>query len=369
MAYAIGCTTLGAIGFALSLLATQRSDRTSSPLVAFLLAAAVLVAQRVAVTLGASAQALVMVASLPAAFLLGPTLWFYVGRLTGRPDPGRRAFASHLLVPGAAAVVALGFAFLSASDRTTMLVRGDLPEGGLAAGLALATFVLVVLWAPHSGLYLFGCLRSLVRHRNRLEQVFASTGAKERSWLRVLAVALFAVWLTATAALLSDNLLGGPMVGAAVPALMGLMMIWCLALWALRCRPKPQPQRTTGAPAKYGRSALSDARAARLVRKIDAVMVEERLFMDPDLNLSDLAGRLGATRNHVSQALNGVLGETFFDYVHRYRIEAARQQLIEGQKTVLEIATEVGFHARSSFYTAFKKVVGMTPSEFRKKGG
>ncbi|MEL7369813.1 MAG: helix-turn-helix transcriptional regulator [Myxococcota bacterium] len=355
--------TLGAIGFAISLLITQRRDRTSFPLVAFLLALLVLAMRLVAARLGPSAQVLVLAASLPAAFLVGPTLWLYVSRLTGRPPPSRRIMTAHLSLPGAGCVVVLGFMCLPASDRTMMLVRGDLPGGALASVLALAAFVLVLSWVPQSGIYLFLCVQRLFRHRERLESFFSS--ADEGCWLKGLSIVFLLVWLAAVIALLSDNLLGASMIDASIPALTSLMMVWCLSLWALRARPKMQTP--SSGTAKYARSALSEARVGRLVCKLDALMIKERLFLNPDLNLADLAGRLGSTRNHVSQALNGALGETFFDYINRHRIEEAKLHLVDGKKTVVEISNEVGFHARSSFYKAFKKTVGMTPSAYRKQ--
>lgn len=41
--------------------------------------------------------------------------------------------------------------------------------------------------------------------------------------------------------------------------------------------------------------------------------------------------------------------------------------LLAGDKTVLDIAMEVGFNARSSFYKAFKKETGATPGEYRSR--
>jgi len=56
---------------------------------------------------------------------------------------------------------------------------------------------------------------------------------------------------------------------------------------------------------------------------------------------------------------------TFFDYVARWRVEAAKQHLASNQASVLEIAIDVGFNSRSTFYKAFKRETGVTPSAFR----
>jgi AraC-like DNA-binding protein len=94
-------------------------------------------------------------------------------------------------------------------------------------------------------------------------------------------------------------------------------------------------------------------------------MQDDRLYLDPNLSLTKLARHVRVASNHVSQTLNEALEETFFDYVNRWRIEAALPHIAEGKETVLTIALDVGFNTRSTFYTAFKRVTGMTPRAYR----
>jgi AraC-like DNA-binding protein len=56
------------------------------------------------------------------------------------------------------------------------------------------------------------------------------------------------------------------------------------------------------------------------------------------------------------------------DFVNQWRIEATKPKIIANQDTVLNIALDVGFNARSWFYKTFKQEAGKTPSEFRKMG-
>ena len=63
------------------------------------------------------------------------------------------------------------------------------------------------------------------------------------------------------------------------------------------------------------------------------------------------------------------IGQHFFDFVNSYQINLAAEMLVtyeQQQKTVLEILYEVGFNSKSSFNTAFKKHLLMTPSQYRK---
>lgn len=117
---------------------------------------------------------------------------------------------------------------------------------------------------------------------------------------------------------------------------------------------------------KYEKSALSADAAARIERKLRVAMDTKRLHRDPNLSLWALAQHIGATPNNVSQTLNDRVGESFFEFVNSYRISDAQHKLANSADTVLDITYEVGFNSRSSFYTAFKRVTGQTPSSYRK---
>ncbi|MCY4334687.1 MAG: AraC family transcriptional regulator [Litoreibacter sp.] len=71
--------------------------------------------------------------------------------------------------------------------------------------------------------------------------------------------------------------------------------------------------------------------------------------------------------NYVSQVLNEKIGQSFFDFVNSYRVKEAQTRLLNSDETILAIAYDIGFNSRSSFYTAFKKGTGQTPTAFRSK--
>ena len=92
----------------------------------------------------------------------------------------------------------------------------------------------------------------------------------------------------------------------------------------------------------------------------------DHLHRDPNLSLWALARHIGASPNYISQTLNDVIGESFFDFVNRHRVRDAMKLLSTTDDTVLAITYDVGFNARSSFYNAFKRVTGQTPTGYRK---
>jgi AraC-like DNA-binding protein len=64
------------------------------------------------------------------------------------------------------------------------------------------------------------------------------------------------------------------------------------------------------------------------------------------------------------------MGKGFFEMLAWYRVEEAKRLMREDPEakiTVEEIADKVGYNSKSSFNTAFKKLSGQTPSQFRQK--
>lgn len=97
------------------------------------------------------------------------------------------------------------------------------------------------------------------------------------------------------------------------------------------------------------------------------LMEEEKLYVQEDLKLEQLAQRLSLSPHTLSQFLNEHMKKSFSDYVNEHRVEAACKLLQEEHKYTVEgIGNMVGFRSRSSFYAAFKKLKGSTPSQFSK---
>lgn len=116
---------------------------------------------------------------------------------------------------------------------------------------------------------------------------------------------------------------------------------------------------------KYAKSSLSDS--SELFDRINAMVKEEQLYLDFDLKLNTVAERLGESIHHISQAINQNTEMSFPEFINSFRIEEAKKKLM-GPKpdTIYAISLDVGFNSRAAFYTAFKKHVQMTPTEFKK---
>lgn len=117
---------------------------------------------------------------------------------------------------------------------------------------------------------------------------------------------------------------------------------------------------------KYKSSSLSSDQLQISIEKLKEIMSSQRPFLQPSFSLPDLAQLMNLSVHSVSQIINDGLGKSFFEMIAEYRIEEAKKLLVDQPNIKIEeIAEQVGYNSKSSFNTAFKKITGKTPSEFR----
>ena len=117
---------------------------------------------------------------------------------------------------------------------------------------------------------------------------------------------------------------------------------------------------------KYSRVQTSDDELQRLYKRLDEYMRTEKPYLNNDLKLSDIASRLEVSTVKLSQLLNIFIQKNYYDFVNAYRLEEFKGRLGDkrnSQYTLLALAEECGFK-RSSFFATFKKVEGVTPTEY-----
>ncbi|EQA51947.1 helix-turn-helix domain-containing protein [Leptospira kmetyi] len=118
--------------------------------------------------------------------------------------------------------------------------------------------------------------------------------------------------------------------------------------------------------AKYSRSRLGGLEVDSILARLETMMETERMYQNEEVSLGYVAERVSLTTHQLSELINRKLNKSFFVWLNQYRVEEAKKLLKETDKTVLEIAMEVGFNNRSSFNEAFLKLTEKTPIDFRK---
>jgi len=121
---------------------------------------------------------------------------------------------------------------------------------------------------------------------------------------------------------------------------------------------------------KYYSSNLQDTQKEKYQSRIIDYMLSDKPFLDPEFTISQFSNQLNIPSNHVSQIINEKLNINFLDFVNKYRVEEAKTKLKDEKMnhyTIVTIAFDSGFNSKTAFYSAFKKHVGSTPSQYRKE--
>ncbi|MBO4892588.1 MAG: helix-turn-helix transcriptional regulator [Prevotella sp.] len=113
---------------------------------------------------------------------------------------------------------------------------------------------------------------------------------------------------------------------------------------------------------------LEEGGVSELLEGIKKLVNDEKLFLYPNLKVSDLATRLHSNRNYIYHAINVEMGTSFSDYINGLRVDYAAQLLdANPDLSINEVIIKSGFTSSSAFYRNFKKFKGITPTKKRNK--
>ncbi|WP_299245982.1 AraC family transcriptional regulator [uncultured Aquimarina sp.] len=121
---------------------------------------------------------------------------------------------------------------------------------------------------------------------------------------------------------------------------------------------------------KYQNSSLSSEDRNAYAERILQYMEEQKPYLDEDLKQSDLAEALDMNIPQISEVLNVCFRKNFNSFLNLYRINEVKKLMKNPsyeEYKIVAIGYEAGFKSKTSFNRAFKNLVGLTPSEYRKK--
>ncbi|MEO0571704.1 MAG: helix-turn-helix domain-containing protein [Bacteroidota bacterium] len=230
-------------------------------------------------------------------------------------------------------------------------------------------------------------LVKLRKHQVRVEHIFSNIEEKNLRWISFLSWGILIIWGIATSSLLLDRLTDVhiPHYGGVIAHVAICIFIFFMGYFGLNQPSVFNKHRNLrfDSPAvkniknhedkddsiKYKNSGLDAKGSKRIQGDLLELMKTTKPFLEKELTLYSLAEKLQVQPNHLSQVINSLEGKNFFDFVNMYRVQEAKERIVEGNNknlTLLGIAFESGFNSKASFNRAFKKITGQTPSEFSK---
>lgn len=112
----------------------------------------------------------------------------------------------------------------------------------------------------------------------------------------------------------------------------------------------------------------STKKDSSILEKFKVLVEDGELYLNPELKQSDIAEKMGFSSNYLSKILNEKKSMNFNEYINTLRIYRAKELLLNDEfqnYTNAAIGLESGFNSKSTFFKAFKKHTGTTPSNFK----
>ncbi|OUS00135.1 hypothetical protein A9Q86_11895 [Flavobacteriales bacterium 33_180_T64] len=271
--------------------------------------------------------------------LTGPLLRWYVIAMT---QPNFKLLKKHYLelIPFIGIVIV---SFLitrnefDSTDKQTIIVFGSIL---IFIYLHLAFYIFI------SGKWL---LKIKKHYKNTLQTKFQKAILE---WLHVLILSFIVIWVS-----YCFNILDGT-----IPYIVGPIMysvvVYYLSYKAFQLK-----------ATDIDGEAFKTNENEQLFNTISDLIVNNKLYLEPDVSLSSLSKLIGKSTQKTSEVINQYSKQNFNDYINSYRIEAAKKLLLDESNknfTIASIAYDVGFSSLSSFNSSFKKFEGITPSAYRK---
>jgi len=201
------------------------------------------------------------------------------------------------------------------------------------------------------------CVAAVLRQRRTKQELLVPA-----AWIVAFLVAM-------NAAQIARMLFGHvPLVPALIPLVVtgGFAALVAIVAWRV-VEPQPAVERVMP-DRRYARSGLDAESAAVLLARVDRALSADRLFADPGLTLGRLAAAVDSTPHQVSEVLNRYANVSFHELLARRRVDDVKAQLLDSSAdrfTIEGIGASAGFGSRSALYAAFRRLEGMTPSEFK----
>jgi AraC-like DNA-binding protein len=285
------------------------------------------------------------------AYVAGPLLYFYIRSVL---DAGFKLRAQEWLqfLPFPAAVI---YSFLIFPQYDPFLIW-KYPGRIFFSGTILLQNLL----------YGIAALRILRIHGLTIRSFLSYLDNAKLEWVRLLTGGYIVLWMVQLQVFLTWDVLENP---SWCPYARSLYFLSTFLLFnGLVYLGLKKPELLRNLP-KYQTSALTSTEKERYKKRLLDLMEREKLYMNSDLALTDLARALELNPLYVSQIINEMMRQNFSDFVNKYRIDHSKQMLVQPKQelNMFGIALESGFNSKSAFNRAFKKHTGLTPKEFRKK--
>ena len=291
--------------------------------------------------------------------LQGPVLYFYLRSLSQQVELFRWRNAVHLLPALIAVILLVVFDIDSLEWQPATELTG-------AENAAVGFVWALVKLSPFG--YIIACVIAEYKLREQLQHLYADISVSELKLADVVLAGFCLHWFWSLLAYVLEGT-----VSASVSDTLGIidnyltvMLVNGLFVFGL-----VNTRQLLSVHAVPAAKPVQPSKMDHKVEIIEKAMNEDKLFLESNINLERFADQIGLKPRDISAILKMHYQSNFFEFFNRYRVEEAKRLLVLPElkdETILEIIYKSGFNSPSAFHRFFKRMVDMTPTEFRQRG-
>lgn len=191
------------------------------------------------------------------------------------------------------------------------------------------------------------------------------------NWLRWLLATSLAILVISIVLFLPGRDLNLIPLPVAAAILMGMLSLQQFLMGYFGLRQTRVFVRHEPAPGFIRPAPIDAEGAAADLASLQDHLCSSRLFLRSRLTLDELAESIGWAPSRISTAIR-VAGGNFFGFINRYRVDEFKSRITKPryrQASMLRLAYDCGFNSKSAFNAVFRRLTGLTPSQFRAQTG
>lgn len=294
----------------------------------------------------------------PTFFLIAPFLWFYTREITRHPITWSWNLLLHFLP--FLLIIAFSLSVRQFADQQFITIL----DNHSRVIKSIFWLVLVIQFSS----YQFFTHKKWNAYRHMLQQEVSNTENVEISWVRFFLVIFLGINLLFLFGLFATIHLDNEIWVIKTTAFIFSFSVFALGYKGILQKEVFQKGERVTLQAPNA-STPANKPDQQLIDTLLAYMGTKKPYLDPELTLSSLAKDLNISRSNLSQLINDGIGENFYDFVNKYRVEEVKRLMTDPEVknfNMLGLALEAGFKSKSTFNLIFKRFTGLTPTEYKK---